>query len=126
MPVYVYACPACPDDSQFEKSLRITESSTPQNCPICGAVGKKLIVGTSFVLKGDGWPGKNISVKGQMAAKNRRLDSKMKERPAPVTLAPNVDGERTGTWAEAQKLAASKGKDTASYAPLINKESTGS
>jgi len=33
-----------------------------------------------------------------------------------------VDGERTGTWAEAQKLAESKGKDTTSYAPLIAKE----
>jgi hypothetical protein len=57
-----------------------------------------------------------------MAAKNRRLDAKQRERPSPVTLAPNVGGEQTDTWAEAQKLAASKGKDTTSYEPLVTKE----
>ena len=45
------------------------------------------------------------------------------KRDAPgMRLAPNVDGERTGTWTEAKKLAESKGKDASSYDPMIKRE----
>lgn len=123
MPAYEYACPAC--DHRFERVLRITESSTPQECPECGkSPAQKLISNTSFVLKGDSWPGKAIRVRGQMERKNRRLDAKMKDRPSPVTLVPNVDGERVDSWAEAKKLAADKGKDTTTYDHLVAKETS--
>lgn len=120
MPIYEYACLKCSEG--FEVILPMSMSDVPQNCPRCENVGKKLISNTSFVLKGDSWPGKAIKVKGQMARKNRRLDAKMADRPSPVTLAPNVNGERTESWADAQKLAGDKGKDTTSYEPLIAKE----
>lgn len=124
MPTYEYDCAEC--SLNFERILRMSESDTPQSCPTCGKPARKMISSTSFVLKGDSWPGKAIRVKGQMASKNRRLDAKMKERPSPVTLAPNVNGEEVGSWAEAQKLAADKGKDTSTYEPLVAKEQKGS
>jgi hypothetical protein len=78
-----------------------------------------------FILKGDGWVGKANKIKGQMAEKNRRLDARQAERKRDsqgVTLAPNVDGERVGSWSEAQKLAASKGKNVESYTPKVRAE----
>lgn len=122
MPNYEYECPKCGD---FELTLRMCQSSDPQVCPECGAEAQKLISATGFVLKGDNWPGKAARIKGQMTSKRKRLgvkqDERMRDQP-PVTLAPNVEGERTGTWAEAKALAKSKGKDAASYEPLVRKE----
>ena len=118
MPTYVYECQEC--HLEFEQVLRISECDAAQACPACQGATKKLVAPVSFILQGDGWPGKAIKVKGQMAEKNRRLDAKT---PAsPVRLAPNVEGERVDSWSEAKKLAASKGKDTTSYDKQIREE----
>lgn len=86
---------------------------------------KKLISMPSFILKGDDWVGKNLRIKSQMADRGRkaqaRQDQMLREAPG-MRLAPNVDGERVGSWSEAQKLAASKGKETSSYEPKIREE----
>lgn len=124
MPNYEFECPKC---GLFEKILRMAHSNEPQECPTCGGDTQKLISRTGFVLRGDRWPGKAMRIKSQMARKNKRLDSKQKEQlrdQPPVTLAPNVDGERTKDWHEAQKLAKSKGKDTSSYEPFVRQEKT--
>jgi hypothetical protein len=105
--------------------MSITRCDDPQYCDGCGSLGKKTLFLPNFILKGDGWTGKNIKVAGQMAAKNRVLDKKQDERKrdAPgVRLAPNVDGERVDSWADAQKLAASKGKNTESYDAKVREE----
>lgn len=98
----------------------------PQPCPECSTENKKVFrPTTNFILKGDGWTGKNMRIKNQMREKNKKLDARTAEmkRDAPnVSLAPNVEGERVDSWAEAQKLAKSKGKSTESYEPLIVKE----
>jgi putative FmdB family regulatory protein len=124
MPVYEYQCGAC--SSAFEKRLAISNYDEPQSCPECSSTQTaKQISMTSFVLKGDGWAGKNNRIKSQMAAKNRHLDQRttaMKHDAPVATLAPNVEGEQTGSWAEAQKLAGSKGKDTSSYEAHVRKE----
>ena len=125
MPTYEYRCESC--SHEFERLLRMSQSDEPQTCPECGVTPAKrrISLGTGFILSGDGWAGKNIRVAGQMAEKNRRLDAKQNEmkRDAPsVSLAPNVDGERVGSWAEAQKLAASKGKDASTYESVVRKE----
>lgn len=124
MPNYEFECPKC---GIFEKVLKMAHSKEPQECPTCGGDTKKLISRTGFVLRGDSWPGKAMRIKSQMARKNKRLDIKQKEQlrdQPPVTLAPNVDGERTKDWHEAQKLAKSKGKDTSSYEPFVRQEKT--
>ena len=124
MPVYEYECGAC--EGAFEKRLPMSQYDDPQDCPSCGSGNTERVVSmTNFVLKGDGWTGKNGRISRQMAHKNRRLDRKtneMKQDAPVVTLAPNVDGERVGSWSEAQKLAASKGKNAASYTDMVRKE----
>lgn len=124
VPTYEYACAGC--EIQFEKFLPMSQSDEPQLCPDCGVQGKRIISMPNFILKGDDWVGKNLKIKGQMEAKNRILSKRQEERKreAPgVALAPNVDGERVGSWAEAQKLAASKGKNVESYAQKVQAES---
>ncbi len=128
MPTYEYVCTAC--ENKFELFLKMSQSDEPQACPECKATPAKRLVSLSagFILSGDGWAGKNIRIQGQMAEKNKRLDSKQEEykRDAPgIKLAPNVGGERVDSWSEASKLAASKGKDTSGYDALARKESKG-
>ena len=125
MPTYEYRCDGC--DGVFTKILRIAEYRDPQDCPECGAgPAKKMISGGSgFILRGDGWAGKNGKINNQMRAKNRRLDAKQRERrhDAPTaTLRPNVDGEQVGSWSDAAKLAKSKGKDSSGYEARARKE----
>ena len=128
MAVYSFRCGSC--DAEFDRHLPMSEYNTPQYCE-CGAkeACEKLIVPVGFILKGDGWSGKNLKIKNQMAKRRSRLATKENEikRDAPsVTLAPNVGGEQVANWTEAKKLAASKGKDTSTYDSMIRKEKAGS
>jgi hypothetical protein len=106
--------------------LRIANYRDPQECPECGhGPAKKLISGGSgFILRGDGWAGKNNRVKGQMRRKNQRLKGKEEawKQDAGINLTPNVGGEQVGSWSDASKLAASQGKDTSGYNKLARKE----
>jgi hypothetical protein len=63
-----------------------------------------------------------------MKRKNDRLDRKMAEMKADGKypgVVPNVAGERTDTWAEAQKLAKDRGLAEGSYEPMVQKERKG-
>lgn len=122
MPIYAYRCPSCGAD--FDKVLPISRHNEPQTCPECSHhPATKVITPVGFVLKGDGWAGKNNKIANQMRKKNERLDAKQEERKrdAGVRLAPNVEGERVGSWSEASKLAKSKGLDTSGYDRLASK-----
>jgi putative FmdB family regulatory protein len=125
MPTYTYKCPEC--DSQFERVLQLAEHDAPQGCPDCGqGPAKRIIAGSvGFVLRGDGWAGKNNKVKGQMSRRRQRLAGKEHEQKMDgpgMRLAPNVNGERVDSWSDAKKLAKSKGKDTSSYDANVRKE----
>ena len=125
MPTYSYQCGSCGFD--FDRILPISRYDEPQECPECGhSPVKKMVTRPNFILKGDGWAGKNIRIQNQMRKKNQRLAAKEHERKndssGGVRLAPNVDGERVETWAEATKLAESKGKDTSGYKEMARKE----
>ncbi len=125
MPIYTYKCPEC--DEQFERVLKLAQFDEPQACPQCGHEPTKRIIASpvGFILRGDGWPGKNNRVRSQMNSRRKtagvRQDQMRHDGPK-MELAPNVQGERTGSWTDAQKLAKSKGKDTSSYDPMIRKE----
>jgi len=128
VPTYSYHCDACELD--FDKILPISRYDEPQDCPDCNeGPARKMVTATNFILRGDGWAGKNNRIAGQMRKKNQRLDAKQAERrkdgSGGVTLAPNVEGERVGSWSEASKLAKSKGKDTSGYDKLAAKEKKG-
>ena len=124
MPTYEFRCKAC--GHEFEKLMPMSQCEEVQSCPHCGeAPALKLISGGSgFILKGDGWTGKNIKVSRQMAEKNRVLGRKQetKKKEQGISLVPNVHGERTGSWSDASKLAASQGKDTSGYEKMAAKE----
>lgn len=100
--------------------LSLSDRNSPQTC-VCGELREMVVSLPSFVMLGDGWSGKNIKIRGQMAEKNRRLDAKSRDLPS-QRLVPNVDGEETDTWSDAKRLAASKGKDTTGYDTVIRKE----
>jgi hypothetical protein len=103
----------------------MSQCSDPQTCETCGTVAKKQVTPINFNLPGDDWASKNGRIAKQRAEARAKAGVKQAERvrEAPgVKLVPNVDGERVGSWAEAQKLAKSKGKDTTSYAPKIAAE----
>ena len=126
MPIYEYECLNEECGHGFEKGLPMSEYESTQYCPACGSEARKVVSLPHFNLPGDDFPGKNNRVAGQMARKNNRLRQKEQERKAddPIaTLQPNVDGERTDSWREAQKLAASKGKHTGSYDAKVREES---
>lgn len=124
MPTYEYRCPKC--EIVVERTLKITQFGTLQTCEDCSTVLEHQVPdGVGMVLKGDGWVGKNLRVRGQMSQKNQRLAQKSTERfrEAPgMKLVPNVDGERVESWAEAKAFAASKGKNASSYDALVNSE----
>jgi len=53
MPTYEYACDAC--DHEFEREQRITDKPI-RKCPECGKLkARRMIGGSSFILKGGGW-----------------------------------------------------------------------
>lgn len=125
MPTYEYKCKKC--ENQFEKVLRISQSKESQSCPECGSGETfKIFTTCNFVLKGS-FPGKDLKIDRQMAAKNRVLDKKQsilkKESPI-ATLVPNVGGEQVESWSEAKKLAKDKGLDTKSFDSYVKKEAS--
>lgn len=125
MPIYAYHCDTCGVD--FDRMLPMSEHATLQTCEHCGNVVRKTYTELRFTLSGDDWPSKAGRVNRQMNERSanaaRRAATKERDKPT-VTLVPNVDGERTDSWRDAQKLAASKGKDTISYELNIRKEET--
>lgn len=128
MPIYSFKCtdPNCGEDTT--RNLLMSEYKTEQFCDLCESLLEMQLSegGVEFVLKGDGWSGKAIKVRGQMKRKNDRLAKKERDfkndDPCMVSLAPNVDGERVDSWAEATQLAQAKGKDTSLYESYARKE----
>lgn len=127
MPIYAYKCPEC--DNEFDKLLKMSSFDEPQACPECEHTPcPQQVVKVNFNLTGDHWASKNGRIAGQMRDKTRRLTIKTDEqkRDAPlVTLVPNVNGLETGTWKEAQKFAASVGKDPSTYDKKVASENAG-
>lgn len=126
MPTYSFQCKSC--GTEFDVKLRMGDKSK-QPCVSCNSEETTRVFSPMrVILQGDGWTGKNIRIRGQMKRKNQRLAGKEREfvkdskEMKTMTIAPNVDGERTDTWAEAKQLAQSKGKDTSTYDSYVRKE----
>ncbi|WP_018125132.1 FmdB family zinc ribbon protein [Desulfovibrio oxyclinae] len=52
MPIYEYQCEKC---AHVFEEWQSGFDELDQECPECGAAGKRLISNTSFILKGSGW-----------------------------------------------------------------------
>ena len=115
----------CPDHGAFEVMCRVAQMNDPRPCPECGSECARdpALTMPYVVFKGDGWVDKNLRIKKQMASKNRTMDQRMRDhvKPAPG-MVPNYKGQDTGTWAEAQNLAAADKKDSNSFAPMVKAE----
>jgi putative FmdB family regulatory protein len=125
MPFYDFHCDAC--DTTVELRLSMDVCGEPQKCNSCGEQLRKCIAMVNFNLPGDDWASKNGRVAKQRAESRAKAGAKQAERKreAPgVKLVPNVAGERVGSWAEAQRLAASSGKNASSYDALVKTEKT--
>jgi putative FmdB family regulatory protein len=79
MPVYEYTCPEC--RSVFEEWRKISETTENTLCPKCGAMARRIISNTAFVLKGGGWYvtdygyRKGVSEEGQTTASDTAASS---------------------------------------------------
>jgi len=127
MPIYVFKCPEC--EEEFDQLLKLAEYDSPQQCPKCEHEPcPRRVTKVNFNLPGDGWVSKNGRINKQMRVKNERLhrlgDERKRDAPL-VHLVPNVGGEETGSWKEAQRLAASQGKNAQSYEPKVRREKAG-
>lgn len=127
MPMYTYHCEAC--DVEFDEMGRIADHRSPKECPTCGSLSERSLGEfPGFILVGDGWPGKNHRIRGQMERKNERLAAKEREQKGDgmvPSLVPNVGGERTDSWSDAAKLARSQGRDASGYETYARKEKVG-
>lgn len=129
MPTYEYRCQNEECQHYFEKILSISqyrEKGDHQACPECESEDvQRLITTCNFKLKGDDWPGKAMRINSQMRERQRKLAPRQeaRRREEPVAgLVPNVAGERTESWKEAQRLARDKGKDSLTYTEMVRKE----
>ena len=53
MPTYAYGCRVCDNEFEIEQSIKATPHA---ECPKCRVyTNNRLITGSTFVLKGDGW-----------------------------------------------------------------------
>lgn len=119
MPLYQYKCQ---NNHISQRIFPVDQRMNQIDCTTCDQVAKQTIQAVKFVLQGDGWFGKNQTIKGQMKRKNDKLDQKANEmrHDAPgMKLAPNVEGEQVESWLDAKKLASEKGLDPSSYDELI-------
>lgn len=126
MTTYEYECQEC--QHVFAVQMRMSEYDPKKKppCTECGATNpQRLITPWLMSFKGDDWATKNSRIKGQMKDRRKKLAVKENEQKRDgmlPTLAPNVGGERTDSWADAAKLAKDKGKDTSGYERLARKE----
>lgn len=118
---YDYKCPEC---GIVEEHMHSMKDDPEIKCSNCDTVMERQIgLGGGFSIRGGSasihWKEKRNRLK-----KREELGPKQQERyghmaPKP---APNVGGERCDSWSDAQKLAKSKGLNTDSYKPMVEKE----
>lgn len=108
MPTYVYRCPSCGNQFEFEHGMR--EKPTV-HCPTCGEVAEHVFVPTGVVLKGSGFY--NTDYKSDASrTEERRMAKSEDEAKHPGTDKPaGTEGAKSG---DAGGAAAAKPKPAAS------------
>lgn len=87
MPTYSYRCTKCEKTFDAFHSMMCND---PQNCPECGAVGKKLMSASSVIFKGSGFYSTDYRDSGYLEAKKKDADKPSSAAPA-STDAPKSD-----------------------------------
>lgn len=123
MPIYRFVCYSCNKEADyFVRKV----GAAPQKCE-CGGQELKRVEAASRVavrLKGWDWPSKTMKLSNLMKRKQRNLERRQYvEHGEAPRIAPNVEGEKVGSWKEAKELASEKGLGTAGYDEKIAEES---
>ncbi len=72
MPTYSYRCTKCEKVFDSFHSMSCTD---PQYCPVCGAVGTKLLSASSVIFKGSGFYSTDYRDSGYLEAQKKETTS---------------------------------------------------
>ncbi len=72
MPTYSYRCTKCEKVFDSFHSMSCTD---PQYCPVCGAVGTKLLSASSVIFKGSGFYSTDYRDSGYLEAQKKETSS---------------------------------------------------
>ena len=95
MPTYSYRCTKCEKVFDSFHSMSCTD---PQYCPVCGAVGTKLLSASSVIFKGSGFYSTDYRDSGYLEAQKKDTSSESDK-----TSKPSAETKTTAT--ETQKTA---------------------
>lgn len=114
MPLYQYSC-TCGEKKDVLRSF----TDTSEQVCLCGLGMTKDFAPSMLGHVRGSTPAKAYKEKRVRAKRNAELGVKQIERyGCGSSLVPNVDGEETGSWSDAAKLAKEGGKDTSQYVAL--------
>ena len=117
MPTYDFLCSACGGLQDEFMTISRAETEHPP-CKACGAPTSKTWIAANcdyqICFKGE-WDGKLERETKYRKKRSEEMAKKQRDHVMVPTLAPNVLGERTETWADAKVLAKDKGLDTSNY-----------
>ena len=108
MPTYSYRCTKCEKVFDSFHSMSCTD---PQYCPVCGAVGTKLLSASSVIFKGSGFYSTDYRDSGYLEAQKKDTSAESEK-----TSKPSAESKAT-TTAETKKTeekSASTAKTTES------------
>ncbi len=106
MPIYEYVCIKCGDE--FEQLQRFSEKPL-EKCKKCGGKLHKLISTSSFQLKGTGWYVTDYARSTNVAARNKKTESKSDIRTESKT-----DSKTDSSKDSAQKTDSKSGETPSS------------
>lgn len=92
MPVYEFHCSECGLD--IERIYDFAQAPAWIRCE-CGRNARKIISNSNFILRGSGWPGKELSM-GEVVANEKKRDAEYARQKANLKR----DGVQFPDWGE--------------------------
>ena len=113
MPTYSYRCTKCEKVFDSFHSMSCTD---PQYCPVCGAVGTKLLSASSVIFKGSGFYSTDYRDSGYLEAQKKETSSE-NDKPAKDSSEKNTktnteSSKPTETTSSASSTSATSTKKT--------------
>jgi len=114
---YDFKCDSCGTIHDEWLGMSASETARPP-CPECGGPTHKVFIPSNFqgqvCFKGE-WDGKLERETKYRKKRSEDMAKKQRDNVMLPSLVPNVNGERTESWADAKMLAKDKGLDTTNY-----------
>jgi putative FmdB family regulatory protein len=77
MPTYDYKCSSC---QNIQENFHSISSNPIIKCEKCNSTCERMMSSSSnFILKGNNWPSKDMKMKKDMTAKNKKAGEKSKD-----------------------------------------------